>query len=96
MSYAIPLGELTLGSVNIPKHLELFEQPFVLADIDNHGGAVASLREHEGASGPLNLLDQLGCVSAELGDRLDVISKVRASHEFSGNTARTHGPPSVN
>ena len=83
MTYAFPLGELPLGSVDVTKHLEFFEQPFVLADIDNHGGAAASLREDESAAGPLDLLDQLGCASPKLGDRLDVVAKVRASHAYS-------------
>ena len=45
----LAVRDLALGDPNVTEHFQLFEEPLVLADVDDHRGAVSTLGEDEGS-----------------------------------------------
>lgn len=83
MLEALPLSQLLLRRMNVPKQLELFHHPLVLAYLYHHCCAMASLSEHQDSLGLTNTLDERRSLRPKLSDGLDILLKVNSSHRGS-------------
>src|SRR6266550_537936 len=78
-----PAGfELSFRGANVAKKLDLIEQPFVLCNVQNHGGRVATLRQNERPARFAHLLTHLRGVRAEIRKRSDVSVEFRPGHAY--------------
>ena len=80
---AFAARELALGGLQVAEQLELVEEPLVLANVEEDGGAATALGEDEGAPGFADPGDQRGGVRAERGHRLNVLVEAGACHRDS-------------
>jgi len=68
MRNALTCGHLSNSTMNVSKHLDLFNHLLVLHRVDDNCGAASTLGEDERSAVCTHLFDQLGSIRLKFGN----------------------------